>query len=76
MPSGNPLGKNPSDIWEVVSTDWDTGLWNVPNVKAAHPEKTSHPAQFPIEGLSSVVFLLSRTRTSGYLTHSSAPGPA
>ncbi|MBI3158614.1 MAG: site-specific DNA-methyltransferase [Chloroflexi bacterium] len=35
--SGNPLGKNPSDIWEI------------PNVKANHVEKTEHPCQFPIE---------------------------
>src|SRR6266542_2935978 len=48
-PSGNPLGKNPSDIWKVVVEDWETGLWNIPNVKANHPEKTIHPCQFPIE---------------------------
>lgn len=35
--SSNPLGKNPSDIWEI------------PNVKSNHPEKTIHPCQFPIE---------------------------
>lgn len=34
--SGNPLGKNPSDVWEI------------PNVKAAHIEKTDHPCQFPV----------------------------
>ncbi len=34
--SSNPLGKNPSDVWEI------------PNVKANHVEKTSHPCQFPI----------------------------
>lgn len=34
--SGNPLGKNPGDVWEI------------PNVKANHPEKTGHPCQFPI----------------------------
>jgi len=34
--SGNPLGKNPSDVWEI------------PNVKANHVEKTSHPCQFPV----------------------------
>jgi len=48
-PSGNPLGKNPSDIWKVVEKDWETSMWNVPNVKANHPEKTIHPCQFPIE---------------------------
>ena len=35
--SGNPKGKNPSDVWEF------------PNVKNNHPEKTIHPCQFPIE---------------------------
>ncbi len=34
--SGNPLGKNPSDVWEI------------PNVKANHVEKTEHPCQFPV----------------------------
>jgi len=34
--SGNPLGKNPSDVWDI------------PNVKAKHVEKTTHPCQFPV----------------------------
>lgn len=34
--SGNPRGKNPSDVWSI------------PNVKANHVEKTSHPCQFPV----------------------------
>jgi adenine-specific DNA-methyltransferase len=34
--SGNPLGKNPSDVWEI------------PNVNAKHKEKTLHPCQFPV----------------------------
>lgn len=48
-PSGNPLGKNPSDIWEFLIDEWETGRWDVPNCKSNHPEKTKHPAQFPIE---------------------------
>ncbi|MBY5941566.1 site-specific DNA-methyltransferase [Halomonas sp. DP5N14-9] len=36
QPSGNPLGKNPGDVW------------NIPNVKQNHVEKTSHPCQFPV----------------------------
>lgn len=48
-PSGNPLGKNPSDVWKLMLREWETGLWNIPNVKANHPEKTLHPCQFPIE---------------------------
>jgi len=47
--SGNPKGKNPSDIWTFLAQEWDSGLWDIPNVKANHPEKTIHPAQFPIE---------------------------
>lgn len=34
--SSNPLGKNPEDVWEI------------PNVKGNHPEKTDHPCQFPV----------------------------
>jgi len=34
--SGNPLGKNPSDVWDI------------PNVKSNHVEKTAHPCQFPV----------------------------
>ncbi len=49
LPSGNPLGKNPSDVWELMVSEWETGLWSIPNVKANHPEKTIHPCQFPIE---------------------------
>jgi adenine-specific DNA-methyltransferase len=48
-PSGNPLGKNPSDFWRVVLRDWEAEVWEIPNVKANHPEKTIHPCQFPIE---------------------------
>lgn len=35
--SGNPNGKNPSDVWLF------------PNVKSNHVEKTIHPCQFPVE---------------------------
>ncbi|MDX9954833.1 MAG: site-specific DNA-methyltransferase [Anaerolineae bacterium] len=45
--SGNPLGKNPSDIWEI------------PNVKANHVEKTAHPCQFPVELIERLVLALS-----------------
>lgn len=47
--SGNPYGKNPSDIWEIVIKDWENELWNIPNVKSNHPEKTEHPCQYPVE---------------------------
>ncbi|GER78779.1 MAG: site-specific DNA-methyltransferase [Anaerolineales bacterium] len=41
--SGNPLGKNPGDIWDI------------PNVKANHVEKTLHPCQFPVELIERLV---------------------
>jgi len=34
--SGNPLGKNPGDVWDI------------PNVKGNHIEKSAHPCQFPV----------------------------
>jgi len=58
LPSGNPLGKNPSDIWEIIANDWETALWNIPNVKSNHPEKTEHPCQFPIELVERCVLAL------------------
>jgi adenine-specific DNA-methyltransferase len=58
QPSCNPLGKNPSDIWEVVAQDWEKELWDIPNVKANHPEKTIHPCQFPIELVQRCVLAL------------------
>jgi adenine-specific DNA-methyltransferase len=54
-PSGNPLGKNPSDIWRLIIHEWEIGLWDIPNVKANHPEKTLHPCSFPIELVERVV---------------------
>ena len=57
-PSGNPLGKNPSDIWEFAAQEWENELWDIPNVKANHPEKTIHPCQFPIELVERCVLAL------------------
>jgi len=57
--SGNPLGKNPGDIWEIIEQDWDNAMWNIPNVKSNHPEKTEHPCQFPIELVERCVLALS-----------------
>lgn len=39
--SGNPLGKNPEDFWPE-------DVWDIPNVKSNHIEKTEHPCQFPV----------------------------
>ena len=58
QPSGNPLGKNPSDVWKILVQDWETCLWEIPNVKANHPEKTLHPCQFPIELVERCVLAL------------------
>jgi len=44
--SGNPLGKNPGDIWDI------------PNVKANHIEKTIHPCQFPVELVERLVLAM------------------
>ncbi|HEV7332719.1 MAG TPA: site-specific DNA-methyltransferase [Flavisolibacter sp.] len=44
--SGNPLGKNPSDVWDI------------PNVKNNHVEKTEHPCQFPVGLIERLVLAL------------------
>ena len=44
--SCHPLGKNPTDVWEI------------PNVKSNHPEKTIHPCQFPVELIERLVLAL------------------
>lgn len=56
--SGNPLGKNPGDLWQLLEDEWFTGIWDIPNVKSNHPEKTAHPAQFPIELVERLVLAL------------------
>ena len=44
--SGNPLGKNPEDVWDI------------PNVKGNHIEKTAHPCQFPVGLIERLVLAL------------------
>jgi adenine-specific DNA-methyltransferase len=46
--SGNPLGKNPADVWDI------------PNVKSNHVEKTIHPCQFPIELVERLVLSMTK----------------
>jgi DNA modification methylase len=58
QPSGNPLGKNPSDIWSFIAQDWENEIWDIPNVKANHPEKTTHPCQYPVELVQRCVLAL------------------
>jgi adenine-specific DNA-methyltransferase len=48
--SGNPLGKNPGDVWIF------------PNVKNNHPEKTVHPCQFPVELVERLVLSLTNMK--------------
>jgi adenine-specific DNA-methyltransferase len=57
-PSGNPLGKNPSDVWEMLADEWEEAFWDIPNVKSNHPEKTIHPCQFPVELVERCVLAL------------------
>jgi len=45
--SGNPLGKNPADIWSETEGAIED-VWDIPNVKHNHVEKTIHPCQFPV----------------------------
>lgn len=47
MLSGNPLGKNPEDVWDI------------PNVKGNHVEKTTHPCQFPVGLIERLILALS-----------------
>lgn len=56
--SSNSKGKNPSDIWEILLSDWEKEIWNIPNVKANHIEKTEHPCQYPIELVERCVLAL------------------
>ncbi len=56
--SGNPKGKNPSDVWEILAQEWEDCFWEIPNVKSNHPEKTIHPCQFPVELVERCVLAL------------------
>jgi adenine-specific DNA-methyltransferase len=50
--SGNPLGKNPGDVWIF------------PNVKNNHVEKTEHPCQFPVELVDRLVLSMTNVGDS------------
>lgn len=60
LPSGNPKGKNPGDCWEFDAAKHfsEEAVWDIPNVKANHPEKTDHICQFPIELVERFVLAL------------------
>lgn len=56
--SSNPLGKNPADFWkneDAIPHD----VWDIPNVKSNHIEKTGHPCQFPVGLIERLVLALS-----------------
>ena len=46
--SSNPNGKNPEDVWDI------------PNVKGNHVEKTSHPCQFPVGLIERLLLALTK----------------
>lgn len=46
--SGNILGKNPGDIWDI------------PNVKGNHVEKTNHPCQFPVALVQRLILAMTK----------------
>jgi adenine-specific DNA-methyltransferase len=48
--SCNPLGKNPGDLWQI------------PNVKNNHVEKTLHPCQFPVELIERLILSMSNKK--------------
>ncbi|MCA9074483.1 MAG: site-specific DNA-methyltransferase [Planctomycetaceae bacterium] len=53
--SANPLGKNPEDVW-----DFNFDVWDIPNVKSRHPEKTQHPCQFPVSLAQRLILALTK----------------
>ena len=64
--SGNPDGMNPSDFWvwpddfkKALKYEYDSGIWDFPNVKANHPEKNIHPCSYPIEMVERCVLAFS-----------------
>ena len=48
--SGNPLGKNPEDVWFI------------PNCKSNHVEKTEHPCQFPVGLIERLILAFTKPR--------------
>jgi len=48
--SGHPDGKNPEDVW------------NIPNVKSNHIEKTEHPCQFPVGLIERIIIGLTNPK--------------
>ena len=58
----NPLGKNPTDVWDIFASDLSpaaTDVWAVPKVTSgknrSSKERTEHPAQFPFAVVDRIV---------------------
>ncbi len=47
----NPLGKNPTDVWQFPKVTTGQGLTG----RRASPERTKHPAQFPLSVIDRIV---------------------
>ena len=47
----NPLGKNPSDVWDIPKVTTGEGMTGM----RASPERTAHPAQFPLAVIDRIV---------------------
>ena len=52
----NPLGKNPTDVWAIPKVTTGEGLVG----RRASPERTKHPAQFPIALIDRIIKACSR----------------
>ena len=58
----NPLGKNPTDVWNIAVTDVSaiaTDVWAIPKVTSGRNrssrERTEHPAQFPFAVIDRII---------------------
>ena len=54
----NPLGKNPTDVWQFPKVTTGKGLTG----QRASPERTKHPAQFPLAVIDRIVKACSNPR--------------
>ena len=52
----NPLGKNPTDVWTIAKVTTGAGR----SGRRASPERTKHPAQFPIAAIDRIIKACSR----------------
>ena len=58
----NPLGKNPTDVWNIPEFDvysLPTDVWSIPKVTSGRnrssKERTKHPAQFPLAVIDRII---------------------